>query len=50
MIAYVESWGRQREVARAHRYLRPNGTLGASGKPDPKTVRIGRTLYRGVRT
>lgn len=24
------------EIARAHRYLRPDGTLGASGKPDPK--------------
>jgi hypothetical protein len=26
------------EVARAHRYLLPNGQIGASGKPDPKRM------------
>lgn len=33
------------EIARAHRYLRPDGTLGASGKPDPKAFFDGRTLF-----
>jgi len=33
------------EVARAHRYLRPDGTLGASGKPDPKLVFDGERIY-----
>jgi hypothetical protein len=26
------------EVARAHRYLLPDGQLGASGRPDPKRM------------
>ncbi len=38
----VEYWepaeGRLCKVATIHRYLRPDGTLGASGKPDPKRV------------
>lgn len=29
----------------AHRYLRPDGTIGASGKPDPKLLRVGPVLY-----
>jgi hypothetical protein len=41
MVAYLEARdGRIRQLARAHRYLRPDGTLGGSGKrlPDPKEV------------
>lgn len=34
-----------REIARAHRYLRPDGNLGASGMPDPKSFFDGRTLF-----
>jgi hypothetical protein len=36
MVAYLESSGRA--VAIAHRYLRPDGTIGGSGlrRPDPK--------------
>jgi hypothetical protein len=30
--------GRLRKVARIHRYKLPNGSIGASGKPDPKLV------------
>lgn len=26
------------EVARAHRYLRPDGSIGGNGKPDPKLL------------
>ena len=26
------------EIARAHRYLRPDGEIGGSGMPDPKRV------------
>jgi hypothetical protein len=33
------------EVARAHIYFRPDGTLGASGWPDPKIIRAGNILY-----
>jgi hypothetical protein len=32
-------------IVEIHQYLRPDGTLGASGKPDPKRLRIGNILY-----
>jgi len=35
-----------RELARAHQYLLPDGTLGASGKPDPKRILHEGKLYR----
>ena len=28
-----------------HQYLRPDGRLGASGKPDPKRLKISGTIY-----
>ena len=34
------------QVARAHRYKRPDGTIGLSGRPDPKSVRVGDIVYR----
>jgi hypothetical protein len=34
------------EVARVHQYLRPDGTLGASGLPDPKRLLMGDVKYR----
>jgi hypothetical protein len=37
------------ELARAHRYLRPDGTLGASGLPDPKRVFLKGVLYRIIK-
>jgi hypothetical protein len=38
-VSYWETTGTSlRKVATVHRYLRPDGTLGASGKPDPKRV------------
>src|SRR5262245_43653793 len=44
LIAYVDSNGN--DVAIAHRYLKPDGTLAASGRPDPKVLRRGDTLYK----
>lgn len=32
-------------VAVVHQYLRPDGTLGATGKPDPKRLRVGNTVF-----
>jgi hypothetical protein len=32
-------------VAMVHQYVRPDGSLGASGRPDPKLVVIGDTVY-----
>jgi hypothetical protein len=34
------------ELARAHRYLLPDGRIGASGKPDPKRILKDGKLYR----
>lgn len=37
------------ELARAHRYLRPDGKIGASGLPDPKRVFVNGVLYRIIK-
>jgi hypothetical protein len=42
-IGYYDSEGK--EIARAHQYLQPDGTLGASKKPDPKRIVYQGTLY-----
>ncbi len=34
------------EMARVHQDLRTDGTIGASGRPDPKRVYANGTLYR----
>ena len=44
MIAYRDAQGK--EVARAHQYKRPDGTLGLSGKPDPKRMYAGGVVYK----
>lgn len=41
-VSYHDSTGLK--VAIAHRYLRADGTIGLSGKPDPKFV-----VHNGVR-
>ncbi len=47
-ISYIDRQSGQ-ELARAHRYLRPNGTLGASGLPDPKRVFLNGVWYRIIK-
>lgn len=42
-ITYVNESGEK--IAGVHQYLRPDGTLGLSGKPDPKEVLIEGVLY-----
>lgn len=37
------------EVARVHQYLRPDGSIGASGRPDPKRLLQDGILYRLTR-
>jgi hypothetical protein len=44
MVSYRDSSGN--EVARVHQYLRVDGTLGASGLPDPKRILKEGTLFR----
>src|SRR5689334_5841853 len=41
-ISYVNEEGQK--VAGVHQYLRVDGTLGASGRPDPKELLIGGVL------
>jgi hypothetical protein len=43
VVAYYDPTGAR--VALAHQYLRPDGSLGASGKPDPKWLRVGQVIY-----
>ena len=39
-------WTAEREpIALVHQYLRPDGSLGASGQPDPKRIVVGDTVY-----
>lgn len=42
VVAYLE---RGEKVALVHQYLLPDGTLGASGRPDPKRLLIDGQLY-----
>ena len=43
LVQYHDATGM--EVATAHQYLLPNGTLGAGGLPDPKRLLIDGILY-----
>jgi hypothetical protein len=43
-ISYRDS--EDREVVRVHQYLRPDKTLGASGRPDPKRLYQNGVWYR----
>lgn len=36
---------RRTKVAVVHQYVRPDGSLGASGRPDPKRISDGVTIY-----
>jgi hypothetical protein len=42
-IIYRDKSGRK--IAGVHQYLRPDGTIGASGRPDPKQLFFEGTLY-----
>ena len=35
-----------KEIAWAHQYLRPDFTIGASGKPDPKMIFLDGIIYK----
>lgn len=47
MLSYRDEDGR--EMARVHQYERPDGSIAASGLPDPKRLFLDGTLYRLVR-
>ena len=43
ILIYYDKEGN--EIARVHQYQRPDGTLGGSGRPDPKGLIIGGVIY-----
>jgi hypothetical protein len=43
IVAYRDQRGRQ--VARVHQYRRPDGMLGASGRPDPQLLLENEIVY-----
>jgi hypothetical protein len=47
MVSYRDIAGN--EIARVHQYLRPDGNIGASGRPDPKRLFEDGVLYRLVK-
>lgn len=42
-VEFKNRWGML--ICIAHPYMRPDGSLGASGKRDPKYLRMGATVY-----
>ncbi|MBM4285636.1 MAG: hypothetical protein FJ128_10375 [Deltaproteobacteria bacterium] len=44
ILAYFDNQGQ--EVARVHQYKRPDGSLGGSGRPDPKRLFINGVIYK----
>ncbi len=48
MLSYRDENGD--EVARVHQYIRPDSSIAASGKPDPKRLVQDGILYRLIRT
>ena len=47
MLSYRDEAGN--EMARVHQYQRPDGSIAASGKPDPKRMVRDGTLYRLIK-
>jgi len=43
ILSFWDSKGNM--VAVCHQYRRPDGTIGASGSPDPKRIMIGGTIF-----
>ena len=43
MIRYSDKTGHW--VVEVHQYFRPDKTIGGSGRPDPKRLRIGNTVF-----
>ncbi len=42
-LRYVDNHGQW--FAEVYQYLKPDGTLGCSGMPDPKSIRQGGTIF-----
>jgi hypothetical protein len=46
-VWYYERTSPPRRVAVVHQFRKPDGALAASGRPDPKWLREGDTIYAG---
>lgn len=44
MLRYLDEQGDL--LVEVFQYLRPDGSLGASGRPDPKRMRVGNQIWR----
>lgn len=44
MVSYLDE--NDQEVARVHQFKMRDGTLSGSGRPDPKRLQIGGTIYK----
>lgn len=42
-IAYIDQFGNT--IAEVHQYVRPDGTLGASGRPSPHALMVDNIIY-----
>jgi len=42
-LAYLDA--NDQEVARVHQYKRPDGKIGATGRPDPKRIFVDGKIY-----
>ncbi|PIU54909.1 MAG: hypothetical protein COS88_06125 [Chloroflexi bacterium CG07_land_8_20_14_0_80_51_10] len=42
-IRYLDDNGQW--LVEVHQYMQPDGTIGGSGKPDPKRLRLGNTVF-----
>ena len=47
MVSYRDS--ESYEIARVHQYVRPDRSIGAKGRPDPKRLFLDGVLYRLVK-
>ncbi|MEX2431140.1 MAG: hypothetical protein WD645_04395 [Dehalococcoidia bacterium] len=43
LVRYIDADGEL--LVEVHQYLRPDGSLGASGLPDPKRMRVGDEIW-----
>ena len=46
-VEYLDDQGQW--IAQAYQYVKPDGSLGASGKPDPKRIRQGGKIWALMR-
>jgi hypothetical protein len=45
LVVYFDPADLRHPVARVHQYLLPDGTLGGSGRPDPKRLFVGGEVW-----